>query len=97
MKLKLQEWNKIIADKKSVMMIILNQCDKATRVEIALGSSYKDNLEAGEHIKFLARIRTVYNGTNYANVFFGYRVTKITEHHVQPTLIVKEIIITLDQ
>ena len=36
-KLKHQEWNKRIANKKSLMTIILNQYDKATRAEISLG------------------------------------------------------------
>ena len=33
------------------MTIILNQYDDTTRVEIALGSSYENNFEAGELIK----------------------------------------------
>ena len=82
--MKLQKWNKFITHKKSVMTIILNQCDKSTKVKIALGSSYEDNLEAGELIKFLGRVRTIYDNTNGTNVFFSSRVTKITEHHFQP-------------
>ena len=58
------------------MTIILNQCNEAKRAEIALGSSYEDNLEAGELIKFLARVCTVCNDTNNANTFFGSSVTK---------------------
>ena len=74
------------------MSIILNRCDEDTRAEIALGSSCQDNLEAGELIKFLARVRTVCNNTDDADVFFGSRVTKITKHHLQPTTIVKELL-----
>ena len=51
------------------MTIILNQWDKVTRVKISLGSSYENNLEAGELIKFLTRVCTVYIDTNDANVF----------------------------
>ena len=50
LKVKLQKWNKFITNKQSVMTIIFNQCDEATRAEIALGSSYEDNLEAEELI-----------------------------------------------
>ena len=74
------------------MTIILNQCNKATILEIVLGSLYQDNLESGEIIKLLVRVHKVCNGTNDANVFFGSRVTKITEHHFQPTLIVEELL-----
>ena len=74
------------------MTIILDQCNKATRATNALSSSYEDNFEAGELIKFLARVYTVYNGTNDGNILFGSWVTKITEHHFQPTLIVEELL-----
>ena len=91
-KLKLQERNKLSANKKSLMTIILDQCDKATRADIALSSSYEDNFEAGELIKFLARVHTVCDKTNDGNVLFGSWVTKITEHHFQPTPIIKKIL-----
>ena len=35
-KLKLQEWYKLLADKRSLMTIIYGQCDEATRTKIAL-------------------------------------------------------------
>ena len=74
------------------MTIIFNQCDKATRAKITLSSSYEDNFEAGELIKFLIRVHTVFNGTNNGNILFGFQVTKITEHHFQLTLIVEELL-----
>ena len=80
--MKLQKWNELIADKKFVMTIILNQCDEDIRGEISLGSSYVDNLETGELIKFLARVRTVCNNTDDADIFFGSRVSEITKHHL---------------
>ena len=52
---KSQKRDKLIADKNSVMKVILHQCDEYIRAEIALGLSYEDNLEARELIKFLAR------------------------------------------
>ena len=73
--MKLQEWNKIIADKKLVITITLNQCNAATRAEISISSSYEDNLEAGELIKFFARVYPVCNITNNGNILFGSSVT----------------------
>ena len=61
LKLKLQEWNKFIANKKSLMTIIPNQYNEATRAKITLGSFYEDNFEAGELMKFLARVHTICN------------------------------------
>ena len=39
------EWDKFIANKNSLMTIILEQCHEATRTKIALGTSYEDNFE----------------------------------------------------
>ena len=44
LKLKLQEWGKLIANKKSLITIIFEQYNKATRTKIALSASYEDNL-----------------------------------------------------
>ena len=74
------------------MTIILSQCDEATRTEITLAASYEDNFKAGVLTKFLARVHKVYDVTNNRNLLFGYWVTKITEHHLQPTLSVKELL-----
>mmetsp|Transcript_3771 Transcript_3771/g.4076 ORF Transcript_3771/g.4076 Transcript_3771/m.4076 type:complete len:179 (+) Transcript_3771:294-830(+) len=90
--MKSQKWDKLIANKKSVMKILPNRWDKNTRTEIALGSSYEDNLEAGELIKFLVRLRKVCNDTEDTDIFFGSWVTKITKHHVQPTTIVEQLL-----
>ena len=39
-----QKWDRLITDKKSIMKIILDQCNEDTRVEIAIiiGSLYED-------------------------------------------------------
>ena len=58
-KLKLQEWFKLTADKKSLMTIIYGQCDDAIRTEIALGDNYKITLANTELIRFLAILQTV--------------------------------------
>ena len=73
------------------MAIILNQYNGATRTEIALGTSYEDDFEAGELIKFLARVYIVCNVTDDGDVPFSSWVTKITEHNVWPTLSVEEV------
>ena len=59
-----QEWDKLIADKKSLMTIIFEQCVDATKTKIVLGASYEDNLEAGKRIKFFTRVHIVYNRSN---------------------------------
>ena len=50
-KTKSQEWDKLIANKKSVIKIILDQCDEDIRGEIALGPSYENNFKAEEPIE----------------------------------------------
>ena len=58
-KLKLQEWSKLTADKKSLMTIIYGQCNDATRTKIALGTNYKTICANTELINTLAILRTV--------------------------------------
>ena len=41
LKLKLQEWDKLIANKKSLMTIIFKQYDDATKTKISLCASYE--------------------------------------------------------
>ena len=47
------EWDKLIADKKSIMKLILNRCDEATREEITLGQSPEYDVMAGGLLKFI--------------------------------------------
>ena len=63
-KLKLQEWSKLTADKKSLMTIIYRQCNDATRTEIALGNDYKILRANAELIRFLAIVQTVCYGSD---------------------------------
>ena len=81
---KSHELDKLIANKKSVMEIILDQCNVDTRAEIALSTPYEDDLKAGELIKFLIRLRKVCTNTEDKNLFFGSSVTRIPKHHFQP-------------
>ena len=66
-KLKLQEWSKLIAGKKSLIIIIYGQCDDATRTEIALGDDYKVIHANAELIRFLAIVQTVAKETTMEN------------------------------
>ena len=92
LKLKLQEWDKLIANKKSLMTSIFEQCNEATRTKIALGASYEVNFEARELIKFLARLHTVYNVSNNGDLLFGSCVAKINELNFRPIRSVKELL-----
>ena len=69
-KLKLQEWSKLTADKKSLITIIFGQCDDATRTEIALGTNYKKDCEDGNLINFLTRLQTVCYGSEDRGLSF---------------------------
>ena len=79
--MKSQEWDELIANKKSVIKIILDQCNEDTRAEIALDSSYENNMKAGELTKFLMQVRKSCDDTKNKNEFFGSRQTNITEHY----------------
>ena len=72
---------------------MLVQYSSYNRAEIALISSYEDNLEVGKLIEFLTRVCTVCNDTNSENNCFGSWVTKITKHYFQPTLLVEELLL----
>ena len=68
---KFQEWGELIANKKSVMKIILDQYYEDTRAEIVLDSSHEDNMKTGELIKFFMQVQTICNDTKDKNVFFS--------------------------
>ena len=52
-KIKLQEYSKFVADKKTLMTIIYGQCDKAAKIEIALGANYNADCQTGNLIESL--------------------------------------------
>ena len=58
--MKSREWDEYIANKKTVMKIILDLYDEETKTEIAINSSYKENMKAGDLIKFLMQMRRIY-------------------------------------
>ena len=43
------------------MKIILDLCDKETKVQIAINSSCEENMKTGDLIKFLILMRRIYN------------------------------------
>ena len=78
------EWDKLIADKKSIMELILNRCDEATREEITLGQSPEYDVMAGGFLKFIKRLRKVCAHSKGKDVFFGSSISKFTKHHIRP-------------
>ena len=51
-KLKLQEWYKLLADKRSLITIIYGQCDDTTRPEISIGACHTAIRDDTELINF---------------------------------------------
>ena len=92
--MKSQEWDELIANKESVMKIILDLCSEETRAEIATNSSYKNNIKTGDLIKLLMQMRKIYNDAKDKNVFFGSQLSSITEHQFGLTTTVKQILAT---
>ena len=64
-------WNKLIADKKSVMELILDQCDKATGEEITLNQSPEYDVTAGGILKFITKMHKVCTNFKGKDVFLG--------------------------
>ena len=57
--LKQAEWNKMVANKKSVMTLICGQCDETTLTELALGPIYKVNHNNGNLANFYYQLRFI--------------------------------------
>ena len=81
---KFHEWDKHIADKKSLMALILSQCDKTTREEMTLGQSPGYDVMTGGLLKFIKQLHNVCIPYKDKNIFFGSTISMITEQHVQP-------------
>ena len=85
------EWHKLIADKKSVMELILDQCDEATREEITLGQSPEYNVMTGKLFKFIKNcVRCVL--IKGKDVFFGLSITRFTKYHIWPATRVEKLL-----
>ena len=76
------EWNKLIANKKSVMELILDRCDIATREENTLGQLPENDVMVGGLLKFITKMHKVCNNSKGKEAFFGSSITRITEHHI---------------
>ena len=70
-KIKAQELSKFVADKKASIKNLFRQCDKETKIEIALGGNYNADCQAGNLIKFLNRLRIVCFISNNGGLSFG--------------------------
>ena len=79
-----QEWDKHIADKKSIMEVILSQCDGTTRAEMTLGKSPEYDLMTGGLLKFIKQLRKVCTHSKNKNEFFGSSISKFTKQHIRP-------------
>ena len=78
------EWDKHITDKKSIMALILSQCDETTRGEMTLGQSPKYDVMTGGLLEFIKQLRKVCTQSKDKNVFVGLSISKITKQHVWP-------------
>ena len=85
------EWDKLIADKKSIMELILSRCDETIREEITLGQSPEYNVMKGGFLKFIEQLRKVSTLSKGKNVFFGLSISKFTEQHIRPAPKIKNI------
>ena len=65
------EWDKYIADKKSIMEVILSQCDETTRGQMTLGQTPEYDVMTGGLLKFIKQLRKVCTYSKDKNVFLG--------------------------
>ena len=72
------EWDKHIADKKSIMALILSRCDETTRGEMTLGPSPGYDMMTRGFLKFIKQLRKVCTQSMDKNVFFGLTTSMIT-------------------
>ena len=63
-KIKAQEFSKFITNKKTLIIIIFGQWDKATKIEIAVRTNYNTDYQEGNLTKFLNWVRTICFGSN---------------------------------
>ena len=62
---KSQEYNKFLADKKSLITILFGQCDEATQTEIALKENYTEDRDEGRLLAFIEQLRSIcFGGDN---------------------------------
>ena len=79
---RIHEWDKHIADKKSIMALILSRCDETTREEMTLSQSSGYDAMTGGLLEFIKQLHKVCNPSRNKNVFFGSTISMITEQHV---------------
>ena len=54
-----QEYTKFLADKKSLITILVGQCDEATQTEITLWENYTEDRDAGRLLAYIEQMCTV--------------------------------------
>ena len=88
------EWNKLIAYKKLVMELILDQCDKAIRAESTLGQSPEDDVMTGGLLKFITKVRNLCTNFEGKDVLSGFSILRTTKHHIPPATKVEQLLAT---
>ena len=68
---KSQEYNKFLADKKSLITILFGQCDEATQTEIALGANYTEDRDARRLLAFIEQMRSICFGDDDVGLSYG--------------------------
>ena len=63
-KIKSEEYTKFIANTKALIITKFGQCDEATKTKITLETTYTDDPQVGNLIKFIKQLRTVCFGGN---------------------------------
>ena len=58
-KINSQKWAKLTADKKALTTIICGQCNDTPITELALGTNYEADCDAGNLINFLQRLNII--------------------------------------
>ena len=92
--LRSHELDILIADKKSIMELILNRCDEATREEITLGKSPEYNVMTGGFLKFIKQLHKMCTHYKGKNIFFGLSISKFTKHHIRLATRVEKLLAT---
>ena len=71
---KSQEYNKFLADKKSLITILYGQCDEATQTEISLGDTYTADRNDGKLLAFIQQMRSIcFGGDNGGISYASYK------------------------
>ena len=85
--LKQIEWDKTIANKKTLINLFYRQCDKATLTMLALGATYKADHNNENLMHFLGGLRDICYQNNDGGLSYTPYKTLLQIHHytISPT------------